>query len=89
MKTNCEFETVDTLARVVGGFSWPSANDWKNLGKATVNGGVNTLNFFHDHPVELGKFGKFTIGGDRVTKPFTDDPLSHVREVPGNPEPAK
>lgn len=69
-----------------GGFG----QDMLNLGKATVNGATNALNFFHDHPVELGKFGTFKIAGERLQKPFTNDPLSKVgkRTVPGTPHPA-
>lgn len=79
MKTEITpFETIhnDLLADVGGGNGfWENA---KNLGKAAVNGGVNTLNFFHDHPINAGKFGTFSVGGSRIDKPFKDDPLSKV-----------
>jgi hypothetical protein len=83
VKTNnaSEFETFtdDQLLHIDGGYSWGDlGNDAKNLGKAVANGGVNTLNLLHDHPIEAGKFGKFTIGGNRIEKPFHDDPLSKV-----------
>ena len=86
------FEAIDieVLTRVDGGDGGGFGQDMQNLGKATVNGGVNVLNFLHDHPIELGKLGKFTIGGDRIDKPFKDDPLSQVgrRTVAGTPHPA-
>jgi hypothetical protein len=78
----------DLLVSVSGGLHIPSWNDVLNVGKAAANGGANTLNFFHDHPIELGKLGEFKVGGDRVTKPFTNDPLSHVGNVEGHPVPA-
>jgi hypothetical protein len=81
---------IEMLTRVGGGDSGGFWQDMQNLGKAAVNGGVNTLNFVHDHPIELGKFGKFTIGGDRIEKPFKNDPRSQVghRTVSGTPHPA-
>ena len=86
-----QLDTIATtdLDDATGGLHMPTVNDFKNVGKAAVNGGANTLNFFHDHPIELGKLGTFQVGGDRVTKPFTNDPLSHVGEVPGHAVPAK
>jgi hypothetical protein len=91
MTTKTRLEIIDTrlLSTVAGGFHMPSWSDWRNLGKAIANGGTNTLNFFHDHPIDLGKLGTFKVGGDRVTKPFTNDPLSHVGEVPGHAVPAQ
>jgi hypothetical protein len=64
-------------------------DDVENLGKAAVNGAVNTLNFFHEHPITIGKAGTFSVGGSRVTKPFTNDPLSHLGVVKGRAVPAK
>ena len=76
-----EFETIDSSALAgINGGNWVSdlGNDAKNLGKAAVNGGANAINFLHDHPIDAGKFGTFSVGGGRVQKPFTDDPLSKV-----------
>lgn len=85
------FETVSTesLATVGGGVDSPWTS-LKNLGKAAVNGGVNVINFFHDHPVDLGKFGTFAVHGDRVAKPFTNDPLARAfeRRIAGTPHAA-
>ena len=81
------FETVgaDSLATVNGG-SWTNL---LNLGKAAVNGAVNVVNFFHDHPTQFGPWN-FSFGGDRLAKPFTDDPLSKafVEKIPGKPHAA-
>lgn len=86
------FEIIDNemLARVSGGDSGGFWEDVQNLGKATVNGGVNALNFLHDHPIELGKLGKISIGGDRIEKPYKNDPLSQVgrRVISGTPHAA-
>jgi len=70
----------------VNGGSW---DDLVNVGRAVANGGANTLNFFHDHPVSIGPLGTFSVGGDRVTKPFKNDPLSHIGKINGHPVPAK
>jgi len=73
------------LTDVTGG-SW---DDLVNVGRAVANGGANTLNFFHDHPVSIGALGTFSVGGDRVTKPYKNDPLSQIGKVSGHPVPAK
>jgi hypothetical protein len=81
------FETVsvDSLATAHGG----SGTNLLNFGKAAVNGGVNLINFFNDHPVQFGPWN-FSVGGGHVTKPFTDDPLSKafVEKIPGKPHAA-
>jgi hypothetical protein len=75
----------EKLTRVTGG-SW---DDLVNVGRAVANGGANTLNFFHDHPVSVGALGTFSVGGDRVTKPFKNDPLSRIGKINGRAVPAK
>ena len=85
------FETIttDMLATVGGGVDNPWSS-FVNLGKAAVNGAVNVINFFHDHPIEAGKFGTFAVHGGRVAKPFRDDPLSKafIRKIAGTPHAA-
>ncbi len=78
INTESNLETInhDILVDVSGGASF--LDNAKNLGKAAVNGGVNTLNFLHDHPISAGKFGEFKVGGSRIDKPFKDNPLSKV-----------
>ena len=82
-----ETKTIEhaDLAQATGG-TW---DDLVNVGRAVANGGANTLNFFHDHPVSIGPLGTFSVGGDRVTKPFQNDPLSQIGKVPGHAVPAK
>jgi hypothetical protein len=85
MNTKPGIITDARLDSVTGG-SW---DDLVNVGRAIANGGANTLNFFHDHPVSLGAAGTFSVGGDRVTKPFQHDPLSQIGKIPGRAVPAK
>src|SRR4029078_5428367 len=82
---------IDILTDIEGGDSGGFWQDMQNVGKATVNGGGNALNFLNDHPVELGKCGTYTIGGSRIEKPFKNDPLSQAghRTVSGTPHPAR
>jgi hypothetical protein len=85
---------MNTKTRIIGrehltdvnGGTW---DDLVNVGRGIANGGANTLNFFHDHPVSLGPLGTFSVGGDRVTKPFQNDPLSRIGKIPGHAVPAK
>ena len=72
---------LSTLDRITGG-NW---NDFVNVLKGGANGLTNAANFLHDHPVELGKFGTYGIGGQRMQKPFTNDPLSRVGVRDGKP----
>ena len=85
MKTEPGLIGSEALARATGG-TW---DDLVNVGRAIANGGANTLNFFHDHPISLGAAGTFSVGGDRVTKPFQHDPLSQIGKIQGHAVPAK
>jgi hypothetical protein len=85
MKTEPGIIGSEALASATGG-TW---DDLVNVGRGIANGGANTLNFFHDHPISLGAAGTFSVGGDRVTKPFQNDPLSQIGKIPGRAVPAK
>jgi hypothetical protein len=90
--TIAAFETIhiEVLADVGGGEGGNGWTDLGNLGKAAVNGGVNVLNFFHEHPISLGSLGTYGVEGSRINKPFTNDPWHEIglRRVTGTAHPA-
>jgi hypothetical protein len=87
MSSSDPFSTIDTdaLSSVTGGgYSWSDfGNDLRNFGKATVNGGANTLEFLRQHPISVdagpkGSIGAKVGGDNPIHAPFHDNPWNQI-----------